>query len=219
VEKSICLEDLENELEAYAPVKKCETKCEKTYYKCPMRNRFECPMIVRTVREVVTGSILIETCVMSHCHDDSNEKFQRGLSFRVQESIREIKSLISRSGLELFMGIYSWIPIILVEKMFPTSKIVSYLHRIRACTSSSYMEYNVSGLCAMIEARQCCESSNNTSKVLAIEPAEKSIQFAGSENSRLQAISPLKYSYKMYNEYATLLVFYNRLWIQITECL
>jgi hypothetical protein len=53
-------------------------------------NPFECPMIVRTVREVVTGSILIETCAMSHCHDESNEKFQRGLSFRGQESIREI---------------------------------------------------------------------------------------------------------------------------------
>jgi hypothetical protein len=26
------------------------------------------------VREVITGSILIETCAMSHCHDDSNEK-------------------------------------------------------------------------------------------------------------------------------------------------
>jgi hypothetical protein len=49
-EKSIRVEDLENELEAYAPLIKCETKGEKTYYKCPMRNRFECPMIVRTVR-------------------------------------------------------------------------------------------------------------------------------------------------------------------------
>jgi hypothetical protein len=86
--KSIRLEDLENELEAYAPLIKCETKCEKAYCKCPRRNRFQSPMIVRTVREVVTGSILIETCAMSHCHGDSNEKFQRGLSFRVQESIR-----------------------------------------------------------------------------------------------------------------------------------
>jgi hypothetical protein len=71
----INLVDLENELEAYAPLIKCETKCEKTYYKCPIRNRFECPMIVRTVREVVTGSILIESCAMSHCHDDYIEKF------------------------------------------------------------------------------------------------------------------------------------------------
>jgi hypothetical protein len=68
----------------------------------------------------------------------------------------------------------------------PISKVAS-LHRIRACTSSSYMEYSVSGLCAMIEARQRCESSNNTSKVFFIEPAEKSIQFTVSENSRVQA--------------------------------
>jgi hypothetical protein len=124
-EKSIRFEDLENELEAYEPLIKCETKCEKTYYKCPMRNRFEDPMIVRTVREVVSGSILIETCAMSHCHDDSKEKFQRGLSFRVQESIREIKRLLSRSGLELFIGLCSWIPTILVAKMFLS---VSLLH-------------------------------------------------------------------------------------------
>jgi hypothetical protein len=39
----------------------------------------------------------------------------------------------------------------------------------------------------MIEARQRCESSNNTSKPFIIEPAEKSIQFAGSEKSRVQA--------------------------------
>jgi hypothetical protein len=69
-------------------------------------------------REVVSGSISIETCAMSHCHDDSNEKFQRRLSFRVQESIREITKLISRSGLELFIGIFSWISTILVEKTF-----------------------------------------------------------------------------------------------------
>ena len=89
-ENPVRSEDLENKLELYALLIKCETKCEKTHYKCPIRNRFECPMIVRTVREVVTSSIPIEKCAMSHCHDDSNENFQRGLSFRVQESIREI---------------------------------------------------------------------------------------------------------------------------------
>jgi hypothetical protein len=90
IDKSVILEDLEKELEAYSPIAKCETKCDKTYYKCPMRNQFECPMVVRTVNEVVTDSILIETCAMSHCHDNSNEKFRRGLSVRVQESIRGI---------------------------------------------------------------------------------------------------------------------------------
>jgi hypothetical protein len=129
-----------------------------------MRNRFECPMIGRTVREVVTGSILIETCAMSHCNDDSNEKFQRGLSFRVQESIREITKCnikirprtLHRSSL---MDPYNF-----SREDFPISKFASYLHRIRACASSSYMEYSVLGLCAMVVARQRCESSNNTSK-------------------------------------------------------
>jgi hypothetical protein len=39
----------------------------------------------------------------------------------------------------------------------------------------------------MIEACQRCEYSNSTSKWFFIEPAKKSIQFAGSENSRVQA--------------------------------
>ena len=137
VEKSVSLEDLEKELEAYAPIIKCETKCEKPYYKCPMRNRFECPMLVRTVREVVTGSILIETCGMSHFHDDSNEKFRRGLSVRVQESIREITKFnvnikprtLHRS---LLMDPYNF-----SVGDIPINKVASYLHRIRACASSS----------------------------------------------------------------------------------
>jgi hypothetical protein len=48
------------------------------------------------------------------------------------------------------------------------------------------MEYSVSGLCAMIEARQRCDHSSNSSKFFFIEPAEKSIQFGGSDNSRVQ---------------------------------
>jgi MULE transposase domain len=48
------------------------------------------------------------------------------------------------------------------------------------------MEYSVSGLCAMIDARQRSDYFNNTSKFFFIDPAEKSIQFAGSENSRVQ---------------------------------
>jgi hypothetical protein len=75
VEKSLSLEDLEKELDAYAPITKCETKCENTYYKCPIMNRFEFPMVVREVREVVTGLISIETCTMSHCHHDLLRSF------------------------------------------------------------------------------------------------------------------------------------------------
>jgi hypothetical protein len=179
VDKSVILEDLEKELEAHSPIVKCETKCDKTYYECPMRNRFECPMVVRAVNEVVTGSILIETCAMSHCHDDFNEKFRRGRSVRVQASIREIAKFnvkIRHRTLHrnLLTDPYNF------SGDVPINKVTSYLHRIRACASSSYMEYSVSGLCAMIDAGQRSDSFNNTSKLFFIDPAEKSIQFAGS---------------------------------------
>jgi hypothetical protein len=112
-----------------------------------MRNRFECPMIVRTVRDVVTGSILIETCAMSHCHNDSNEKFQRGLSFRVQESIREIKKVNIKIRPRTLHRSLIMDPYNINGKCVLISKVASsYLHQIRACASSSYMEYSVSGL-------------------------------------------------------------------------
>jgi hypothetical protein len=95
-----------------------------------MRNRFERPMIVRTVREVVTGSIRIEPCAMSHCHDDSNEKFQRGLSFRAQESIREIKKFNIKIRpqtlhMSLLMDPYKF-----SREDVPISKVAPNLHRI-----------------------------------------------------------------------------------------
>jgi hypothetical protein len=125
VEKSVSLEDLEKELEAYTPITKCETKCDKTYDMCPMRNRFECPMVVRTVREVVTSLILIETCAMSHCHDDSNEKFRRGLSVLVQEIIREItKFNVNIKHVRTLHRSYSWIPTSLVEEIVRSTKLL-----------------------------------------------------------------------------------------------
>jgi hypothetical protein len=67
------------------------------------------------------------------------------------------------------------------------NRIASYLHLIRACASSSYLEYRVSGFYAIIKAHQSCDSSNNTSKMFFMEPADKSIQYAGSKNTRVQA--------------------------------
>jgi hypothetical protein len=124
VEKSVSLEDLGNELDANAPITLCETKCEKTYYKCPMRNRFECPMVVRMVRVVVTSLILIETCAMCHCYDDSNEKFRRGLFVLVQESIREITKLYVNIKPRTLHRSYSWIPTILVEEIVRSTKLL-----------------------------------------------------------------------------------------------
>jgi hypothetical protein len=111
-----------------------------------MRNRFECPMIVWTVREVVTSSIVIETCAMSHRHGDSNEKFQRGLSLRVKESIREKTKFNIKIRPRTLDRYFLMDPYNFIGEDVPISKVASYLHRIRACASSSYMEYSVSGL-------------------------------------------------------------------------
>ena len=64
---------LDNELESFGPLSKCETKCDKTYYRCPFKKRFNCGMVIRTIREVVTGYIVIETCGLGHSHNDSEE--------------------------------------------------------------------------------------------------------------------------------------------------
>jgi hypothetical protein len=101
---------------------------------------------------------------MSQCHDDPNEKFQRGLSFRVQESIRAITKFNTNIRPRTLHWYLLMDPYNFSGEDVPIRKVASYLHQIRACASSSYMEYSVLGLCAMVVARQRCESSNNTSK-------------------------------------------------------
>jgi hypothetical protein len=77
------------------------------------------------VREVVTSLILIETCAMSHCHDDSNEKFRRGLSVLVQEIIREItKFNVNIKHVRTLHMSYSWIPTSLVEEIVRSTKLL-----------------------------------------------------------------------------------------------
>jgi hypothetical protein len=93
-------------------------------------------MVVRSVKKVVTDSISIETCAMSHCRDSSDEKFGHGFSVRVQESVSEItkfKVKIRPRSLQrkLLMDIYN-----LSGGDLRINKVASYLHRIRACASS-----------------------------------------------------------------------------------
>jgi hypothetical protein len=66
----------------------CEKKCEKTNYNYSMRNDLNAHAGSNGERSC-NWLILIDTCAMSHFHDDSKEMFRRGLSVRVQESIRE----------------------------------------------------------------------------------------------------------------------------------
>jgi hypothetical protein len=94
--KSVHPSKLEAELEEFGPLSKCETKCDKTYYKCPFKKRFNCGMVIRTIREVVTGHIIIGTPGLGHSHNDSEEKFQRGLSNAVKEAVVEITKFNDR---------------------------------------------------------------------------------------------------------------------------
>jgi hypothetical protein len=61
----------------------------------------------------------------------------------------------------------------------------------------------------MIDARQRCESSNNIIILFFIDPAEKLFNLRDQETLAIKHLSPLKKYYKIYNEFATLLVFYN----------
>jgi hypothetical protein len=78
--------------------------------------------------------------------------FSGGCPFACKKVQEKYQSVISRSGLELFIGIYSLFPTILEENMFLSVRLL-YICTGFELESSSYMEYSVSGLCAMIEGR------------------------------------------------------------------
>jgi hypothetical protein len=61
--KSVHPSSLDAELEEFGLLTKCETKSEKTYYWCPMRKRFGCGMVVRTVREVMEAILPLKRVV------------------------------------------------------------------------------------------------------------------------------------------------------------
>jgi hypothetical protein len=90
VANSVLPTNLSAELEKCAPSRECETKCDKAYYRCPVRNRFKCPFVHRTIKEEETGPIIIESNGSKHKHDDSSEQSIRGLSTKVRDNIMDI---------------------------------------------------------------------------------------------------------------------------------
>jgi hypothetical protein len=142
-------------------------------------------MVLRTVREVVTGYIIIETCGSRHSHNQGDEQFQRGLSNAVKESINEITKFnirIKRKALQRAL--------ITPPLSFPTSaidinKITSYLHNIRRATAPSYNEHTVSGLWNVVSRRQFDEDSSDWAKVFFTLSADEAIVDAGSNEARV----------------------------------
>jgi hypothetical protein len=93
--KSVHPSVLDNELESFGPLSQCETKCDKTYYRYPFKKRFNCSMTKSTIREVVTGHIVISTYGLGHSHNDSEEQFQRGI-YNAVKAVVEITKFHNR---------------------------------------------------------------------------------------------------------------------------
>jgi MULE transposase domain len=185
-EKSVHPSDLEAELEEFGPLKKCETKCDKTYYRCPLRKRFACAMVIRTVREVATGYIAIETCASSHSHNESNERFRRGLSHAVKEGIHEITKFNHGMRPKALQRALITAPFNFSTSMVDITKISSYLQRIRRATKSSYAEHTVSGLWSAVNSRQFENCSSDWANYFYTVTADMAILGVGSSDARVQ---------------------------------
>jgi MULE transposase domain len=189
VANSLIPTNLPAELEKYAPSRVYETKCDKTYYSCPMRNRFKCPFVLRTIKEEEMGSIIIETSDTKHIHDDSGERFIRELSTKVKESIMDIaKFNLKRRPRTLHRRLLAP-PYRYTGADVTLSKVTSYLHRIRSLDNSSYLEYSISGLFNFVSSRQRAASSTDESSFYFTENAESSIINPGSEDTRVHVFS------------------------------
>jgi hypothetical protein len=160
-EKSVHPSKLDAELDEFGPLSKCETKCDKTYYRCPFKKRFNCGMVIRTIREVVTGHIIIETRGLGHSHNDSEEQFQRGLSNAVKEAVGEITKFNDRIRPQALQRALTTVPFNFSMSDVKIGKITSYLHRIRQTKTSSYVEHTVSGLWNAVSSRQFDENSSD----------------------------------------------------------
>jgi hypothetical protein len=82
--------NVQSELDRFGPLCKPETKAGRTYFKWKLHNNFSCNMILCSVPEMEIGFICIQTCGLEHQHDAESERFGRGLSTEVKESIEEI---------------------------------------------------------------------------------------------------------------------------------
>jgi hypothetical protein len=185
-EKSVHPSSVDAELEEFGPLKKCETKCEKTYYRCPMRKRFGCGMVIRTVREVVAGYIAIETSGSSHSHRDSDEQFDRGLSNAVNERIDEITKFNHRIRPKPLQKALITAPFNFPTDTVEITKVASYLKRVRRAAKPSYFEHTVSGLWNVVNDRQFDEASSDWAKYFYNITADTAISEAGSSDARVQ---------------------------------
>jgi hypothetical protein len=103
-------------------------------------------MILRTVPEMESGLICIQTCGLEHQHDPASERFGRGLSTQVKESIEEITKFnlkIRPATLHRMLSSESYS---YAESIIPYTKVRGHLHRIRQRVSELYMEYTIAGL-------------------------------------------------------------------------
>jgi MULE transposase domain/SWIM zinc finger len=208
VANSVLPTNLSAELEKYAPSRVCETKCDKTYYRCPMRNRFKCPFVLRTIKEEETGSIIIESNGSKHKHDDSSEQFIRGLSTKVKENIMDIAKFNLKIRPRTLHRRLLAPPYSYAGADVPLSKVSSYLHRIRSLANSSYLEYSISGLFNFVSSKQRATSSTDESSFYFTENAESSIINPGSEDARVQVFAStdtlLKVAAKIYHTAAVM---------------
>jgi hypothetical protein len=88
-------------------------------------------MIFRTVQEMDTGIICIQTCGLEHQHDAASERFGLGLSTEVKERTEEITKFnlkIRPATLQrmLLSELYNY-----AENIIPFTKVRGQLHRIR----------------------------------------------------------------------------------------
>jgi MULE transposase domain/SWIM zinc finger len=177
---------LDSEIEKFGPLTRTETKCDKTYYRCPFSKRFGCPMIIRTMREVQSGQILIESCGLEHSHEASNERFTRGLSQEVKERIEEITKFNLRIRPRALQRTLLSQPFNFTSEDVPLAKITSYLHRNRRAVESSYTEHTISGLWNAVNSRQFEENLNDWSRYFFTEPSDNAIVGAATGNAKVR---------------------------------
>jgi hypothetical protein len=185
-EKSVHPSDLDTELEAFRPLSKCETKCDKTYYRCPFKKRFNCAMVIRTIREVVTGHIVIESRGLNHSHNDSEEQFKRGLSNAVKEAIVEITKYNDRIRPQALQRALITVPFKFSMDDVKIEKVTSYLHRLRQTKTSFYIEHSVSGLWNAIGSRQFDKDSSEWAQYYFTITPDQAIVDAGTTDARVQ---------------------------------
>jgi MULE transposase domain/SWIM zinc finger len=188
-QKSVHPSMLDAELEEFGPLSKCETKSDKTYYRCPFQKRFKCPIVIRTFREIFTGHIIIESRGSSHSHEESNEHFLRGLSNAVKNAIEEVtKYNLSIRPKALQRALITG-PFNFSIGSVDISKITSYLHRVRRNSKSSYDEHTVAGLWNAVNSRQFHEDSSDWSSFFFTITADQAIVDAGLDGARVQTFA------------------------------